>query len=177
MSKETITIKKLGRKQLPSKFKPGETFSITNVLDEKGRKMAGMGAWTEGWKVGDTLEVEIEEKKWTDKDGFEQTSMNLKNPNQKQFVPNQRTNPKVALYQIAAGLAPLFFKDKEKVTMEDIRKLVKALEKEIEGFSSSSTASTEVKKDTTPEVKIDDDSEDDDDFDEEDSDDSEEEPF
>src|SRR3989304_5473858 len=107
---EKIKIVKVGRKQQPSKFKPGETYSITTMLDDKGRKLAAMGAWGEKWVVGDVVEASIEEKKWTDKDGFEQISMNLVNPNKKEFTPRSGggsyMNPIVVSYQLAASLAP-----------------------------------------------------------------------
>lgn len=169
---EKIKIVKLGRKQQPSKFKPGETYSITTVMDEKNRKLAAMGAWGEKWQVGDEIEAIVEEKKWTDKDGFEQVNMNLKNPNQKDFIPRgsgSYVNPVVVAYQLAASLAPLFFSEKKKITLADIDKLAEELKKRIEVTSVTPVTSAQPeaeatkKKEDVPEVDVDkEDSEEDD---------------
>ncbi len=162
---EKIKIIKLGRKQQPSKFKPGEMYSITTIMDEKNRKLAAMGKWAEDWKVGDVVEAEIEEKKWTDKDGFEQVSLNVKNPNQKPFTPGGGRsffNPKITAYQLAATLAPILFGDKKKITLKDIDELAEELKKRIEVAPQPSEA-VEAKKSATggtkediPEVSVDD---------------------
>ncbi len=170
---EQITIKQIGRKQAPSKFKPGETFSITNVMDDKGRKLTGMGPWTENWKEGDVIQAVVEEKKWTDKDGFEQTGLNLKNPNQTPFVPRAggggNFNPTLTLYQIAAQLAPLLFANKKQVKLEDIEKLVEALKEKTNVATPVEEKKAEPVKTTTPDVNIDEE----DDLDEDDLDDEE----
>jgi hypothetical protein len=162
MSKtEQIKIVQIGRKQLPSKFKPGETFTITTVMDDKNRKLAALGQWSEGWKEGDTIEGIIEEKQWTDKDGFQQTSLNIKNPNQQTFVPypapaaQTATNPSLVFYEIAAQLAPLLFKDKKGVKLDDIDKLVAELKKRIEGNTSAPTPASAPAADNTPSVNVD----------------------
>lgn len=154
---EKIKIVKIATKQQPSKFKPGETYTITTVLDEKNRKLTAMGAWAEGWKVGDEIEATIEEKKWTDRDGFDQISLNLKNPNQKKFTPRgSYTNPVVVSYQLAATLASLLFANKKKVTLTDIDKLAEELKKRID--TSPAEKTEEVKKPEakkTPEIDVD----------------------
>lgn len=134
---EKLKIIKLGRKQQPSKFKPGETYSITTMMVSecsKGKniKISAMGAWSDAWKEGDIVEGIIEEKKWTDKDGFEQTSFTLTNPNKKTFTPRATANPLIIAYQIAATLASLIFANKKKVTLEDIDKLALAIKSKID---------------------------------------------
>ena len=169
---EKITIKKIGRKQQPSKFKPGETYTITTIMDEKGRKLVAMGGWSDNWKVDDVIEVEITEKKWTDKDGFEQISLNLTNPNKKAYTGGFTPNPMIVSYTIAAQLAPLFFADsKKKVKLEDIDKLAEEIKKRIITVSNASkedVPKVDVEKEETANTK------DDIDFDE---DDDEEKPF
>lgn len=157
---EKITIVKIGRKQQPSKFKPGETYSITTLLDEKGRKLAAMGQWAEAWKIGDVIEADIEEKKWTDKDGFEQVSLNLKNPNQKQFIPRGGPSPLVTAYELAASLAPLLYANKKKVTLKDIDELATEIKKKIE-FQSAIPAidAKPEKKEEVKEVDVEEDTE------------------
>lgn len=151
MSIEKIKIIKIGRKQQPSKFKPGETYSITTILDEKNRKLTAMGPWSENWKIGDEIEGTIEEKKWTDKDGFEQTNLNIKNPNSKQFVPRDTTNFLVISYQLAATLSSLLYANKKKVKLEDIVSLAEELRKKIEPSYSSTT---ETKEKEVPEIDV-----------------------
>jgi len=150
---EKITIVKIGRKAQPSKFKPGETYNITTVMDDKNRKLVAMGAWADGWKIGDIIEVEVSEKKWTDKDGFEQTSLNIANPNKKPWTGGgSGANPTIASWQIAAQLAPLFYADaKKKVKLDDIASLADEIKKRI----SIPEASTEKVKeiDVTKEEK------------------------
>ncbi len=129
---EKIKIIKLGRKQQPSKFKPGETYSITTILDEKGRKMSAMGAWSDNWKVNDEIEASIEEKKWTDRDGFEQTNMVLKNPNQQPYTRGgTKFNPVIQSFELAAKLAPLLFAEKKKVNLDDITELANEIKKRL----------------------------------------------
>ena len=136
MSAEKIKLVKVGRKQQPSKYKPGETYAITTILDDKNRKLSAMGKWSENWKVGDEIEAIVEEKKWTDRDGFEQTNLALKNPNQSSF--NRSFTPKNVLidaYHIAAELAPVVYKTKTKITMKDIDELAKYLKEKLEPTS------------------------------------------
>ena len=86
---ETVKIKiaKIGRKEMPSKFKEGETYSITTILDEiSGRKGAAMGKFADGWKIGDTVEGIWEKRTWKDKDGFAQESWNIKSLITKQII-------------------------------------------------------------------------------------------
>ncbi|MFA5395005.1 MAG: hypothetical protein WC346_03200 [Methanogenium sp.] len=153
---EKIKIVKIGRKQQPSKFKPGETYSITTIMDEKNRKLVAMGAWGEKWQVGDVIEASVEEKKWTDKDGFEQISLNLKNPNQSAFTPRGGSyfNPVVVSYQLAASLAPLFFSGKKKVTLANVDELAAELKKRIEVKQTPAPAAVPEKKEV-PTVDVD----------------------
>ena len=114
MATEKIKIVKIGRKQQPSKFKPGETYSITTIMDDENRKMAAMGKWADGGKIGDVIEAEVESKTYTDKDGFQQTSLNLKNPNPSSFSGKGGFGVSIKTiwsnsYTIAASLAPLIF--------------------------------------------------------------------
>jgi len=168
---EKIKIVQLGRKSQPSKFKPGEMYAITTIMDDKNRKLGAMGAWAEKWVVGDVIEGTIVEKKWTDKDGFEQVSLNIENPNKKEFSPRgggSYSNPVIVSYQLAATLAPLFFEGKKKLTLADIDSLAAELKKRIDVVPAASAPeqkSTPVaeKKEVVPEVSVDDAVEDDDD--------------
>ena len=63
---EKLKIIKVGRKQQPSKFKPGETYSITTIMvpecsKGKNQKLTAMGLWAENWKEEDIIEGTIEE--------------------------------------------------------------------------------------------------------------------
>ena len=146
---EKIKIVKLGRKQQPSKFKPGETYSITTILDEKGRKMSAMGAWSDNWKIGDEIEVNIEEKKWTDRDGFEQTNLVLKNPNQRAYSGGgSRINPVVQSFELAAKLAPLLFTGKKKVKLDDIVELANEIKKRLDNPTAIKP------KENIPEIEV-----------------------
>lgn len=154
-----IKIKKIGRKQMPSKFKEGETYNITTVLDEiSGRKGAAMGQFADSWKVGDEVDGIWEKKTWKDKDGFEQENWNIKNPVKKEFKGGggggSTWAPKkpsiVDAYTVAAVLAPVLFKDK-KIKLDDISKLADELMKRF----SASTPTTDTSKDTVAEIDLD----------------------
>lgn len=135
-----IKIAKVGRKEMPSKFKEGETYSITTILDEiSGRKGTGIGKFSDSWKVGDTIEGIWEKRVWKDKDGFEQESWNIKNPNAtpaggKGGTWGPRKATLVDAYTVAAALAPVLFKDKKTIKLDDISALADALMKK---FGSS----------------------------------------
>lgn len=152
---EKIKILKVGRKAMPSKFKPGETYNITTVMDEKNRKLVGMGPWTDNWKEGDELDVIVTEKKWTDKDGFEQTNLNLTNPNKKAFVPRGGSvvSPLIVSYQLAASLAPILYAGKKKVMLTDIDELAKELKKRIEPSAPATPAAAPEEK-KVPEIDV-----------------------
>lgn len=133
-----IKVAKVGRKEMPSKFKEGETYNITTILDEiSGRKGAAMGAFADSWKVGDTVEGIWEERKYTDKDGFEQKSWNIKNPVASkggkgamgQWGPRKPTL--VDAYQIAAALAPVVYREKKSIKFDDIVKLADEVMKKL----------------------------------------------
>lgn len=176
---EKITIKKIGRKDMPSKFKEGETYKMTTILDDNNRKMTAFGQWAEGWKVGDEVEVDVKEKTWRDKDGFEQTSLNMDNPNKKPFTPRGggNFNPMISAYQVAATFAlALATSGKKKLSLEDLDKIAEHVKSKF-----GSTTETE-KKDDVPEVDVEKEGkgkkkkvEKDDDFDDEEDEDVEEE--
>ena len=137
---EKITIIKIGRKQNPSKYKPGTTYSITTVLDDKNRKLTAMGKWSDEWKVGDVIDGIVEEKKWTDKDGFEQIGLSLKNPVPSTFGGKGSgfvKNVLIDAYQIAAALAPVIYADKKKVTMKEIDELAVYIKTKLDSESAS----------------------------------------
>lgn len=136
---EKITIVKLGRKQQPSKYKQGETYTITTVMDDKNRKLTAMGKWSDNWKIGDVIEANVENKKWTDKDGFEQTSLALKNPVQSTFQSFKK-NTLIDAYHIAAALAPVVYSAKKKVVMEDIDKLAEYVKGKIDATTTQPLA-------------------------------------
>lgn len=150
---EKITIQKIGRKDMPSKFKEGETYKLTTILDEKGRKMAAFGKWAEGWKVGDVIEAQIKEKKWTDKEGFEQVGLSLENPNKQTFTPGgikSNFNPTISAYNnavlfaIALGVSG----SKKKITLEDLDKIATHF---LGKFDTSTTTAT---TDNVPTVDV-----------------------
>lgn len=128
---EKITIAKLARKDMPSKFKEGDTYKMTTILDNNKRRMTAFGRWAEGWNIGDEVEVNIKTKTWRDKDGFEQTSLNLDNPNKQPFVPRGggggggAVNPMIGIYNSAVIFAvALAVSDaKKKLTLEDVDKI------------------------------------------------------
>ena len=136
MSETTkVKITQVGKKQQPSKFKPGETYTIATIMDEiTGRKASAFGGWTDNWKVGDEVDVIWKEHNWTDKDGFEQKGWNLENPNKKEY-----TGPKggygaaaakpsiVDAYAIAAVLTPVLYATKKTIKFEDVVKIADAL--------------------------------------------------
>mgnify|MGYP000879891149 FL=1 len=140
-----IKIAKIGRKEMPSKFKEGATYNITTVMDEiSGRKGAAMGVFADNWKVGDIVKGIWEEKKYIDKDGFEQKSWNIKNPEQKKFTSGSYGPRKATLvdaYTIAATLAPSLFKDKKTLKFSDISKLADEIMKKLE--TAPATTETE----------------------------------
>lgn len=153
---EKIKITRIGRKQQPSKFKPGETYSITTLMDDKGRKLSAMGKWAEGWKEGDVIEAIVEMKTWTDKDGFEQTNLSLKNPNQQTFSPRgSMFNPLISAYQIAATLAPLLFASKKKVMLKDVDDLAEEIRKRLSAIPVAPVAITESKEAKMKEINVD----------------------
>ena len=143
-----LKIVKIGRKQNPSKYKPGETYTITTIMDEQNRKITAMGKWTDAWNEGMVVEGILEPTTWTDKDGFEQKGWSLKNPNPVQFKAGgagyQPKTMVVNAYTIAAQLAPLLFAAKKKVTLDDISALADALKVKMDGTQDTS-AKEEVK--------------------------------
>ena len=149
---EKITIKKIGRKDMPSKFKEGDTYAMTTVLDSENRKMTAFGGWAENWKVGDTPNVIIKEKTWKDKDGFEQVSLNLDNPDKKPFTPRGGGggfNPTISAYQSAATFAlALATSGKKKLTLADLDKIADHIKEKF------GTPATEEKKDDVPTVDV-----------------------
>lgn len=51
-----LRIVKMKKKQSPSKYKKGGTFTTVKFVDEKKRKIKAMGKWTDSWKEGDIVE-------------------------------------------------------------------------------------------------------------------------
>lgn len=82
----------IGRVSNPSKYKEGETYEVTTVIDQTGRRLTATGNWAKDWKQGDEIEVNVESSKWFNKKtGIEETSLRLVDPNKKPWVP--RANP------------------------------------------------------------------------------------
>lgn len=147
---EKITIKKIGRKDMPSKFKEGETYKMTTILDDKNRKMTAFGGWAEGWEVGNEVEVNVVPKTWKDRDGMEQNSLNLENPNKQPFTPRGGGgfNPTISAYQSAATFAlALATAGKKKLTLEDLDKIAEHIKSK---FDTTSPVSTE----SVPEIDV-----------------------
>lgn len=153
---ETIKIMQIGRKQMPSQFKQGETYAMTTVMDEKNRELVAMGNWAENWKQGDEIEVIVEEKEWTNpKTGFKQTNFKLVNPNKKPFTPgfgrgNAKADPITQSFELAAKIAPLLYAEGKKLKLDDIADLAKAIREKIASVSPTTTL-TETK---VPEIDV-----------------------
>ena len=155
---EKITIKKIGRKDMPSKFKEGDTYKMTTVLDDKNRKMTAFGKWAENWSVGDNVEVNIKEKTWRNKDGFEEVSLNLDNPNKQAYIPRggagasggSFNNPVISAYSSAAMFAVALAVSgaKKKLTLADLDKIADHIKSKF-----GVTDSTE-KKDDVPVIDV-----------------------
>ena len=151
---EKIKIVKLATKQQPSKYKPGETYSIITIMDEKNRKLTAMGNWAEGWKEGDVIEANVEEKKWVDRDGFEQTGLSLKNPNASTFKSFKR-NSLIDAYHIAAALTPALYGTK-KIKMEEIDKLAEYIKAKLDAAAPSDAPAAAPVKEAVPVVNVND---------------------
>jgi len=135
---ERIKIVKIAVKQNPSKYKPGETYAVVTVMDDKNRKLSAMGRWAENWKVGDVIEANVEERKWTDRDGFEQTGLSLKNPTPSTFGNKGFTkNTLIDAYHIAAELASVIYASKKKITMKDIDELATYIKSKLDTGTST----------------------------------------
>lgn len=149
MSETTkVKIAQVGKKQNPSKFKPGDTYTIATVMDEiTGKKASAFGAWTDNWKVGDEIEVIWKENNWTDKDGFEQKGWNLENPNKKVYTGprgggySSTSKPSVVnAYTIAATLAPVLYAGKKQIKFEDIVKIAEAVKAKLDEAEKTAPA-------------------------------------
>lgn len=78
-----IKIASVSRQIKESKMGTGP-YSLTEITDAKtGLKAATFGAWAEGWKEGDEVEVKWEKNAYTDRNGVSRESWKLKNPNAK----------------------------------------------------------------------------------------------
>lgn len=78
-----IRIASVTRQIKESKMGTG-SYSLTEITDAKtGLKAATFGAWAEGWKEGDEVEVKWEKNTYTDRNGTVRESWKLKNPNAK----------------------------------------------------------------------------------------------
>lgn len=148
---ERIKIVKIGRKEMPSKFKEGETYIKTTVLDETSRTIGCFDEpWSKDWKEGDIVEGDIEKVEKRGTDGSLQVYYNIKNPNKKPFTPKTFGNPNVQVYQIAAALAPVIFKNAKEVSFDDIKKLASLIKAEVNMPSFNSDA-----KKPVPEINVD----------------------
>jgi len=140
---ETIQIKKLGRKPMPSKFEEGQTYSMTQVIDAKNRKMTGFGSWTENWKVGDEISVNVTKSDYTDKNGITKISLKLENPNPssqqrgQQNDPNKISHINQLGWEIASNLASTLFSNRKSVTLNDIEGLVDAIKLKLDPSKKS----------------------------------------
>lgn len=175
---EKITIIKIKRQDMPSKYKEGDTYKLTTILDSKKRKMTATGKWAENWKVDDVIEAIIEKKPWTDRNGNEIINLNLKNPNPKTFQSRGYGQKSIVseAATIAIQLFPLL-NPKAKITIDSFFELVEEIKikfDELQKNESSGKSSKSVNVDAenwdeeNEEKKKDND---DDDFDEEDDED------
>ena len=146
-----IKITKIGKKQQPSKFKEGDTYTIATIMDEyTGRKASGFGKWTDDWKEGHEFNGIWVANNWKDKDGFEQKGWNIENPDKKEYTGPRggaaATLTIIHAYTIAAALAPVIFADKKKIVMSDIEKLVEAVKTKLDASAPNAEEKTEEKK-------------------------------
>ena len=121
-------------------------------MDEQNRKLTAMGRWAEGWKVGDIVDAVVEERKWTDRDGFEQTGLSLKNPTPSTFKGYQK-NTLVDAYHIAAALAPIIYNGK-KIKMVKIDKLAEYINNKLEVTAPQNNTAAPAAVDPVPAVDV-----------------------
>jgi hypothetical protein len=136
---EKITIKKLKRQDMPSKFKEGDTYKLTTVLDDKGRKMSATGKWAENWKAGDVIEANVEQSKWVDRNGNENINLKLTNPNPSTFNRGNfasRTHVDAAL--IAVQMFPLV--SKKKASVDSIFELAEEIKAKLDEMKKNTAA-------------------------------------
>jgi len=132
---EQIKIQNITTKQNPSKFQPGQFYTIATIIDEKGRELTAMGKWAESWKVGDTISAIVEQNQWTDRQGQAHTSLKLKNPNPStnfQKSGYSKDNTMIDYYDLAIK-AMSVLANKEAVTLDYIHKCAEAIKTKIEG--------------------------------------------
>lgn len=145
---EQIKITNVTRKQMPSKYQEGQFYTLTTIIDDKGREMTGSGKWTEGWQIGQTIDVNVVQGQWTDKDGFPHVSLKLENPNPaaaggqggKKFYPQR--SKMVDFYTLAIQMLPLF-KTSSPITLDYVHDLAMAIKKKIDVVENAAPAQTE----------------------------------
>ena len=54
--KKLRIVKIMKKKQSPSRYGRGKTFTTITFRDERNRKIKAMGRWTENWQEGDVVE-------------------------------------------------------------------------------------------------------------------------
>ena len=157
---ETIKIKKLGRKQMPSKYREGQTYAMTQIIDAQNRKMTGFGPWTENWKIEDEISANITKSDFTDRNGITKTSLKLENPNPSSQQRGQQYDTNRIPYvdrlgwEIASKLAPILFSGQKGVKLSDIEKLVIAIKSKLDPSKESVPEIDIHQEDTTSEVKV-----------------------
>ena len=155
---ETVDIKiaTLSKKEMAGQYGP---YNLISILDEvSGRNGAASGKWTDSWKVGDIINGQWSLRKYTDKNGTERMSWDIKNPTPSTYTGNKSGNyaPKkpniVDAYTVAAMLAPVMFKD-SKFKLESFVKLADKIKENFDKATPSEIVKP--KEDKVPVIKVD----------------------
>lgn len=134
--KAFIEIIEISKSQKASKFKPGELYWDVKVTDGKTRrKVTVFGDWGKDWKLGDVVEV-IWQTNDYEKDGVIKSGWKIVDPNAKPTSPRPAQPVSAAVssapnmvnaFMIAATAASTIFKNTEKVTLDMVEALAKAV--------------------------------------------------
>lgn len=159
---ERVVIAKIGRKEMPSKFREGETYTMTNIQTEDGRVMTTFTDWAKTWKVGDAIEGIITSSTYKNKQGFDEESIRIADPSladkkKGAWSGGARAGgvPRIVdAYKIAAQLAPVLYAGKTGVKLDDISALANEIKKRIDaGAGTPSAPAAPVAKPAPQEVK------------------------
>jgi hypothetical protein len=110
--------------------------------------MTGSGKWTEGWQIGQAIDVNVVQGQWVDKDGFPHVSLKLENPNPttqggqagKKFYPQR--SKMVDYYTLAIQMLPLF-KTAATINLDYVHDLAMAIKKKIDVIENAAPTQTE----------------------------------
>lgn len=148
---ERVVIAKVGRKEMPSKFREGETYTMTNIQTEDGRTMTTFTDWAKTWKVGDTIEGYVTSSTYKNKQGFDEESIRIADPAMSDkkkggWTGSPRSGggvPRIVdAYNIAAKLAPILYANKKAIKLDDITALAEEIKKRLDASAGSTPATT-----------------------------------